>query len=153
MLRMLMRDDGANPDARFLSMLREFVGTYQGKSASTWDFKQLAEKYVTSVADVRHDRKLDWFFDQWVFGTGVPGYALDYKVESEGNGFIIIGTIKQSDVPEGFMMPVPVFVDDEFEGRVLVGEAEGEFRFRVAKKPERVVIDPQMEILTKNNAG
>ncbi|HYR44200.1 MAG TPA: hypothetical protein VER98_14320, partial [Terriglobia bacterium] len=150
MLRMLMREDGPNPDARFLKMLREFVSTYQGKSASTWDFKHLAEKYVTSVADVRRDGKLDWFFDQWVFGAGVPGYALDYKVEPDGNAFIIEGTIKQSDVTEGFMMPVPVFVDDEFAGRVLVGDADGEFRFRVAKQPERIVIDPQMEVLAKD---
>ena len=149
MLRMLMREDAANPDARFLMMLREFVSTYQGKSASTWDFKQVAEKYVTSVADVRHDRKLDWFFDQWVFGTGVPGYALDFKVEPDGDGFVIEGTIKQSEVPEGFLMPVPIFADDELLGRVLVGEAEGEFRFKVTRKPERVVIDPETEILLR----
>jgi hypothetical protein len=153
MLRMLMREDGPNPDARFLRMLREFISTYQGKGASTWDFKHVAEKHAPAVADLRRDKKLDWFFDEWVFGTGVPTYALDYKIEADGNTFVIEGTIKQSGVPDGFVMLVPVFADDEFIGRVVVGDSEGEFRFRVTKKPERIVVDPHMDVLEKSSAG
>jgi Peptidase family M1 domain len=153
MLRMLMREDGPNPDARFLGMLREFISTYEGKPASTWDFKHLAEKHAPAAADLRRGKKLDWFFDEWVFGTGVPQYALDYKIEADGNAFTIEGTIKQSNVPDGFVMPVPVFADDQFLGRVVIGENEDEFRFRVDKKPERIVIDPRMDVLARSGGG
>ena len=149
MLRSLMREDGPNPDARFLSMLREFVATYQGKTASTWDFKHLAEKYVTPALDLRRDKKLDWFFDEWVFGTGIPKYELEYTVEPEGDAFIIKGTITQAGVPDGFIMPIPLYADDALLGRVLVGDSEGEFLFKVARKPERVVIDPRADVLAK----
>jgi hypothetical protein len=147
MLRSLMREDGPNPDARFLNMLREFVGTYQGKTASTWDFKHLAEKYVTPALDLRRDKKLDWFFDEWVFATGIPKNTLDYTVEPEGNAFIVTGTITQAGVPDDFIMPIPLFADGTLLGRVLVGDTEGEFRFKVEKKPERILIDPRGEVL------
>src|SRR5207244_2197006 len=71
MLRVML-----NQDAKFSAMLQEFMDTYGGKTASTWDFKHLVEKYAA--------KKLDWFFDQWVFATGVPTYTLDYKVEPSG---------------------------------------------------------------------
>ena len=82
-----------------------------------------------------------------MFGTGIPVYSLDYKIEPSGSGFVIDGTVKQSGVPDGFTMPVPIFADDEFLGRVQVGDGEGEFRFRVSKKPERVLIDPFATVL------
>jgi len=50
-------------------------------------------------------------------------------------------------------MPIPVFADDTLLGRVLVGDTEGEFRFKVEKKPERVVIDPRADVLANLNAG
>jgi hypothetical protein len=46
------------------------------------------------------------------------------------------------------MMPVPVYADNEYLGTVQVGESDGQFRFQVSKKPERVLIDPEMTVLT-----
>ena len=140
MLRMILRQDGPNPDAKFLAMLKEFTEMYSGNAASTWDFKHVAEKYA--------EKNLDWFFDQWVFATGLPSYSVEYKVESSGNGFTIEGTITQTGVPDGFVMPVPLYADGEYLGRVQVDDSEGQFRFRLNKKPERVVMDPEMTILT-----
>ena len=93
------------------------------------------------------------FAAKLVFGTGIPKYTLDYTVELEGNAFIVRGTITQAGVPDDFIMPIPVFADDTLLGRVLVGDTEGEFRFKVDKKPERVVIDPRADVLANLNAG
>jgi hypothetical protein len=127
-------------DKKFEAMLSDFVNTYNGKAASTWDFKHIAEKYA--------DRKLDWFFDEWVFATGVPAYSLESRVEASGNAFVVQGTVRQSGVPDGFTMPVPVYADDQLLGRVQVGEGEGEFKFRVTKKPEKILLDPDHEVLS-----
>lgn len=140
MLRMMLRESGANPDANFLALLRDFVETYGGKTASTWDFEHIAERYS--------GKKLDWFFDEWVFDTGLPAYTFDYKVEPSGTEFMIDGMIKQSGVPDAFAMPVPIYADGEYLGTVQVSDSEGEFRFRVAKRPDKVVLDPQGTILT-----
>jgi aminopeptidase N len=140
MLRMMMRQNGPNPDAKFLAMLQEFAEMYDGRAVSTWDFQHVAEKYA--------EFKLDWFFEQWVFGTGVPSYSADYKIEGSGDVFSIEGTITQTDVPDGFVMPVPVYADGQYLGKVQVGEADGQFKFRLSKKPERFLIDPEMTVLT-----
>jgi hypothetical protein len=140
MLRMMLRQDGQNPEAKFLAMLNEFMTTYDGKAASTWDFRRVAEKYA--------GKKLDWFFDQWVLDAGLPTYAVDYKIDATGSQYTIQGRITQTGVPDGFMMPVPIYADTEYLGTVQVGESDGQFRFQIAKKPERVLIDPEMTVLT-----
>jgi hypothetical protein len=140
MIRMTLRQEGPNPDAKFLAMLEEFVEAYRDKAASTWDFRSVAEKYAS--------KKLDWFFDQWVFATGLPTYATEYKIEASGNEFTIEGKIVQTGVPDGFTMPVPVFADAQYLGTVQVGDSEGQFKFRVGKKPESLLVDPEMTILT-----
>jgi hypothetical protein len=140
MLRMMLRKNGSDPDATFMALLKEFAETYSGKAASTWDFRRLAEKHS--------GQKLDWFFDQWVFGTGLPVYALEYKVEGSGNQYTIEGKITQTGVPDGFVMPVPVYADGEYLDTVEPGDLDEPFRLRVSKKPEQVVIDPEMTILT-----
>src|SRR5262245_3313953 len=116
MIRMMLRQDGPNPDATFLAMLEEFVEAYREKAASTWDFKSVAEKYAR--------KKLDWFFDQWVFATGLPNYSAEYKVEGSGNEFTIEGKIEQTGVPDGFTMPDPVFADGQYLGTIQVGDSD-----------------------------
>ena len=141
MLRMMLRQDGPSPDAKFLALLKELGEMYDGRAVSTWDFKRLAEKHA--------EKELDWFFDQWVFATGIPTYSAEYKIETTENGFTIEGTISQSGVPDGFVMPLPVYADGEFLGRVQTGDSEGQFKFRLSKKPERFLIDPEMTVLTQ----
>jgi hypothetical protein len=140
MLRRLMKQDGQNPDANFLAMLREFVETFDGKAVSTWDFEHAAEKVAK--------KPLDWFFDQWVFATGLPTYSVDYRVDASGKDFTIEGTLSQTGVPDGFAMPVPLYADGEYLGVVQVGESDGKFKFRTSQKPEQVRIDPEMNVLT-----
>jgi hypothetical protein len=140
MIRMMLRQDGPNPDAKFLAMLEEFVEAYRDKAASTWDFKSVAEKYAS--------RKLDWFFDQWVFATGLPSYSTEHKIEASGNEFTIQGKVEQTGVPDGFTMPVPIFADGQYLGTVQVGDSEGQFKFRVSNKPALLTVDPEMTILT-----
>jgi len=149
MLRMLMQRDAPDPDAPFFKILRDLTERHSGTVTSTYDFKAVAEKYMTKALDLRDDRKLDWFFDQWVFGTGVPTYRLDYKVDPGPNGFTIEGTVTQSDVSENFVMPIPLYADADFLGRVVVTDEPGHFRFAVKKRPERVVMDPQGTVLSK----
>jgi hypothetical protein len=140
MIRTMLRQDGPDPDAKFLALLQEFAQAYDGKAASTWDFRHVAEKYA--------NKNLDWFFDQWVFSTGMPSYSMEYKIEGSGNELTVEGMISQTGVPDGFVMPVPIYADGEYLGTVQVGDSEGTFKFRLSKRPERVVIDPEMTILT-----
>ena len=152
MLRSLMQDPVDPSDGRFLSMTRQLLEEFDGRLASTWDLKRIAEGHMSARMDVRGDGNLDWFFEQWVFGTGAPSYDLTYAVEPAGGGFVVSGTIEQAGVSD-FIMPVPLFagVDDDlrFLGDVIVSGDGGEFSFTIDWQPETVVLDPYNTILKR----
>jgi len=147
MLRVLMADGAKGRDERFFRMLRDFVATYGGQHPSTQEFIRHAEKYMTPGMDLDRNRRLDWFFDNWVYGTGIPTYKLEIKVRSGGaRKYVAEGRIEQSGVSPEFETPVPLVAHYGKDRRarlgwVVIGETGGKFRFTTAQKPTRVEID------------
>ena len=147
MLRGLMRDPSTGSDERFFSLLRGFVATYQGMDVSTEDFIHYAEKYMTSASDLEHNRRLDWFFNEWVYETGVPTYKLQSSVKQlSPKRFLVQGTITQSGVSSDFEMLVPVVAEVGKDkkaslGCVPVSEDGGRFKFTTTLRPRRPAID------------
>jgi hypothetical protein len=140
MLRNVMRrDDG---DLAFGRFLDDVLAEGKGARISTFDFKRLAEKHA--------GRPLDWFFDSWVFGTGIPSYTMTSRVESTATGFVITGNIAQSGVPATFEMQVPVYADEVFLGNVTVTSDGGEFRFTSKSMPQQILLDPKKTVLAQN---
>jgi hypothetical protein len=65
---------------------------------------------MTPQMDLRGDKKMEWFFDQWVRGTWLPRYALDYRITQNADGKSSVEfKIKQSQVSDDFVMLVPVY--------------------------------------------
>lgn len=149
MLRELMTDPKTGSDDRFFEMLRAFAEAYQGQNPSTEDFLKEASRFMTPAMDLDGNHRLDWFFDDWVYGTGIPTYKLSSKTKRAAGGrYEIEGSIEQSGVPEDFEMPVPIVAVRGKDkrvllGRVVVGDAGGRFRFAARFKPSRVEIDTQ----------
>jgi hypothetical protein len=147
MLRGLLSDPATGSDERFFRLLRDFVATYQGMDVSTEDFTRHAEKYMTRASDLEHNRRLDWFFNEWVYETGVPTYKLQSSVKQlSANRFLVQGNITQSGVPDDFEMLVPVVAEVGKEkkvslGRVPVSEEGGRFKFTTTERPRRLAID------------
>jgi len=117
MLRVMMYDrkDG---DAKFQAMMKDFIQSHYNKDVSTEDFKSIVEKHITPKMDVDKNKKMDWFFDQWVYGTEVPAYKLEYTL----NGTNLTAKVTQSEVSENFVMPVPLYADFG-KGWVMLGAA------------------------------
>ena len=147
MLHVLMTDPQTGSDERFFKMLREFVIAYQGANPSTEDFIRHADKYLTPALDLDHDHRLDWFFTDWVYGTGIPDYKLHSSTRHLASGkYATQGTIEQSGVSSGFEMLVPMVAIYGREkkvtlGLVAVSGAGGHFNFSTTTKPARVAID------------
>jgi hypothetical protein len=147
MLRLLMTDPARPTEERFFRMLRDFVKAYGGKNASTEDFIRHAEKYLTPALDLEHNHRLDWFFNPWVYGTGIPIYKLTSNVLPRGpHKFLIEGTIEQSGVGEAFEMLVPVVATFARNRKVRLGlvhvtSSGGPFRFVTTSRPIRIAID------------
>ena len=149
MLRGLMTDPKTGSDERFFRMLGDFVSVHRGQSVSTEDFIHHAEKSMTVASDLERNHKLDWFFGEWVYGTGIPSYRIETEVRQlAADKFLVQGSITQGDVPEGFEMLVPVvalYAKDKRValGRVAVSENGGDFKFTTVRKPSRVAIDEE----------
>jgi aminopeptidase N len=144
-----MTDPKTGSDQRFFNMLRDFVAKFQGQSVSTEQYIHHAEKYMSAESDLEKNHKLDWFFSEWVYDTGVPAYALTTEVRERPSGqYVVQGSITQSNVPESFVMPVPIVAlygrDKRVTlGRVVVGADGAHFTFITPRKPVRVEIDEE----------
>ena len=56
-------------DERFYSLLADLCKRYDHKKISTEEFRDAAAALMPPKSD---DPKLEGFFEQWVFGTGIP---------------------------------------------------------------------------------
>jgi hypothetical protein len=117
MIRMMMFDRKTG-DKRFQEMMQDFVKTNFNKDVSTEDFKRAVERHMTAEMDIEGNRRMDWFFNEWVYGTEMPSYKFEYEI----NGGILTGRITQSGVADSFAMLVPVYIDFG-KGWTRLGEA------------------------------
>ncbi len=148
MLRRMMQDDDGSDD-RFLGMLREFLNDFDGRPASTWDLKAAVRKHMTGRMDVAGDGTMDWFFEQWVFGTGVPTYDMTYTIEPSGDGSLVAsGRITQTGVSE-FLMPVPVYAGSTHLGDVVVSDTGATFNFTLDGEADSLQLDPHRSVLMR----
>jgi len=110
-LRMMMYSNQGG-DQNFKDMMHDFTKTYGGHSATTEDFKSLVEKHMTAEMQRIGDGKMDWFFDEYVYGTALPSYKLDYSFDKNADGGVVM-TLKvaQSGVTDSFRMLVPVYLE------------------------------------------
>jgi hypothetical protein len=104
MLRVMMLDLKTMNEDRFTETMRDFYRSYQGKRASTEDFRRVAEQHLGA--------DLGWFFDQWIYGTDVPSYRVAYHTEpAEGGQYRVKLRVQQENVSDDFQMYVPVTLD------------------------------------------
>jgi hypothetical protein len=111
MIRMMMWDRNTG-DQNFKAAMQDFVKTYSGKAATTEDFKAMMEKHMTKDMDLDGNHRLDWFFNEYVYGTALPTYKLSYTFDKDASGNVLFGfNVAQSGVDEKFRMVVPIYLE------------------------------------------
>jgi hypothetical protein len=158
MLRSLMYDDHAIGDKHeeaFIDMMHDYMESYRDSPASTETFKTIVEKHMTKLMDIQQNGRLDWFFDEWVYGTQVPRYKFTYEVKPGDGGKIKIhAEITQSEVDEHFAMFVPVFADFG-NGMVRLGavgiggNSTRKVDFILDRQPKKVALNAYKDILER----
>ncbi len=88
-------------DEKFLTLLREVSQRYRFHPISTDGFRELAEAYLPPKAP---ERSLKNFFENWVYGTGIPAVKLAYSWRAGK----LSGTVSESNVGDDFAALVPV---------------------------------------------
>src|SRR6266850_1868217 len=104
--------DPRNPDPEhlFKEMMQDYCKTFDNKPASTEDFKAIVEKHMTRSMDLDGNHKMDWFFNQYVYGTGIPQYSFHVAVEGTADGKSHLkGEITRAGVPETWKDVVPLY--------------------------------------------
>jgi aminopeptidase N len=127
-------------DESFEKLLARYVQAFQTTPASTEAF----EKMTSEVAG----GDVNYFFDQWLNGSGVPEFKVDYTVFRQRNGYLVQGTVKQD--LDLFKMPVEFQIQTDGEpeyARVEVVGESSEMDVKTDRKPKAVLIDPRERIL------
>lgn len=154
MIRSIMYSpqDGDKP---FIAMMHDFVENHRDKPASTESFKAIVEKHMSKTMDLAGNGRMDWFFNEWVYGTDIPKYHLDYQTSPAAGGKVNLHlTITQSEVDDHFLMLVPVFVDFG-KGMVRIGQlgVKGNSSHTVdvilPMQPKKVALNAYREILER----
>ncbi len=146
-MQMLRARMGAD---RFLAMLAETAKRYDRKEITTEEFRLLAAGFLPPKSD---DPKLESFFEQWVYGTGIPTLKLTHAVKGVAPNVKLTGTLTQSGVDPDFSTAVPVEIQVA-KGRSItewVRSADGSVTFTVPLKaaPLKVTLDPHYGVLRK----
>jgi hypothetical protein len=156
MLREMLRQPGGtggkDPDARFIGLLHTLIAKYARKALTTADLQREVEAVMTPRMDLEGGRSMEWFFDEYVRGTGIPHYKVQFTSRSTEKGFQIRGKLMQDGVPRSFIAPVPIYATTGpgrtiFLGTVVATGEETSFTFTSAAQPHKLLIDPHMTLL------
>jgi hypothetical protein len=156
MIRMMMHDSKTK-DQAFKDMMHDFVQTYRDRAASTEDFKAIVEKHMTPAMDLDGNRKMDWFFNEYVYGTALPDYKFESTIGSGENGvYVVKFKLTQSNVNDSFSMLVPVYLELANGGLIQLGSAtmKGNRTLEqtipltgLTQKPKRAILNYYYDVL------
>jgi hypothetical protein len=152
MLRWVLGEDKYN------KTMREFAGEFAGKSATTDDFRTVAEK--------NYGEQLTWFFSQWSDSTGAPEFKVKYTTYRIGGNFAKEAKSQQERTPgfrvtgeisqdlDLFRMPVDLRIDTDGKTenkRVEVVGTTSPFSIETFGRPRRIAVDPDHHVLTNSS--
>ena len=128
MLRIMMLDLKTMSEEPFKETMRDFYASYEGKRASTADFRRVVERHM--------GLDMGWFFDQWVNGTALPTYRVAWRSEPMPDGqYRVRLQVAQEGVPADFLMYVPVTLD-------LGKDRVARLRVKVTGAQSEIVLPP-----------
>lgn len=146
MIRMMMFDHRGGGDARFREMMTDFVKTHYNQNVTNEDFKHAIEKHMTPQMDVDKNGTMDWFFNEWVYGTDIPAYRLGYQTTASPDGKTLVTVnVTQSGVSDDFKMLVPIYADfgkgwTRLGAAKITGNASVEIPIPLPQAPKKLTL-------------
>ena len=159
MIRMMLWDRKTGDD-NFRALMQDFVKTYSGKAATTEDFKAMVEKHMTPEMDMDGNHRMDWFFNEYVYGTALPAYKMDYSFGKDPNGDVVFDfKVTQSGVDDKFRMIVPIYLELADGRTINLGRAHVIGNTSIQQKlpirglkdaPRRALVNYNYDVLASN---
>lgn len=130
-------------DERFVNTMRDFLREYDGKSASTDDFRRVLERNTGT--------DFSWFFDAWIYRAEIPSYTWKSSVKPEGSEYGLTVEIERRDVGDDFVTVIPIRVEMEGGKTATLFIRNEETRqtvsFTVPARPTDVTFAPDSSLL------
>jgi aminopeptidase N len=137
-------------DERFSRALGELARRHRFKTVSTDTFKALMEEHLPPNAP---ERNLQSFFDQWVYGTGIPSLKMSYTVRGKAPALRLTGTVVQAGVTDDFSVLVPIEIQiarsKSVTQWVRTNTGSTSFEVRLRQKPLKVTLNPGNAVLVQ----
>jgi hypothetical protein len=105
--------------------------------------------------DLQKNGRLDWFFNEWVYGTEIPRYSFKYTMQpAEGGKTKVHVELTQSEVDENFAMFVPIFADyGNGMARLgqlgILGNSTRTADFTLDRQPKKIVLNAYKDVLER----
>jgi len=90
--------------------MHDLVDSHRLQAATTEDFKMVVEKHMSQAMDQDGNHRMDWFFNQYVYGTDLPNYHFEGQVTQSGDAASLHFKLVQSGVRPNFRMLVPIYL-------------------------------------------
>ena len=134
MLRHVVGDD------TFFQAMRDFRDQYLWSNATTENFRD--------VVEAASGMELDWFFQEWIYGTDRPNYRYSYLTEADPSGgwntYIHIRQIQDTSI-QTFTMPIDIQINaaaGNSTGVVCDSRRKQNFILHSVNQPTSVSLDP-----------
>src|SRR6267143_1000969 len=126
---------------QFHRLMQKFLEQNRNKSASIDDFERLTSQVA--------GKNMRYFFAQWVEGTGVPEFSVDYQIiRTRAGKFRTRGTVRQNF--ENLHLPVELTLHSEGDSQTKILYLDGrseDFDFESNGQPINAEVDPNDKIL------
>jgi aminopeptidase N len=144
-----------------------YLAGFSAGGIVAWEMaRQLAGQEVTGrelqqVAERVYGGRMDWFFDQWFRGLGLPEYSIEWKQRATEDGkWLIEGKVRQRTVVglkkhevDGVFFRGKVLLTVSFGGGresavpLLVEGEVTPFKFKMPEEAQSVVLNQGQEML------
>ncbi|MGH9388851.1 MAG: hypothetical protein ACRD1Z_04495, partial [Vicinamibacteria bacterium] len=139
---------------KFFKFLKMLAQDLKGREIVTRDIQAEAEKAFGG--------NMEWFFDQWIRGVGLPEFNFTYTVRPTEDGkYLVEGQVEQKilvgrkkDVLEGtyFRGRVPITIkwkdgNEQFYDLIVEAQSKTTFKFKLPQAPASLVFNKYDEML------
>jgi hypothetical protein len=103
MIRNLINKGDKKTDEKFFVYLNDLIDRIYQSRLSNEQFCAITEEYF--------GYQMDWFFNKFLYGTGVPEYEVSYNTEQRENGTYLMLNVSTKNVDNNFLMPILIRID------------------------------------------
>ena len=142
-----------NKGGRILHMLRNYVGddaffASLNKYLTTNKFKTGEAHQLRLAFEEVTGRDLNWFWNQWYYGSGHPKLKINYAWDSTGRSIVIINQTQKNSTPYILPIAVDVFVKgNKTRYPVTLTSLNDTLYFYSSQKPEWISVDADRILL------